>query len=118
MIIKDADSVEKEMITDAGVKGTVKQNLLSNIDKTPTFSMRRFTITPGGYTFHHTHDFEHEVYVLSGKGFIKAKDGDKRIAPGTAALIIPNEVHQFVNDGDEPLVFLCIIPNIDSGKSC
>ena len=118
MIIKNAYKVEKEIITDTGVKGTVKQNLLSNVDNTPTFSMRRFTITPGGFTFHHTHDFEHEIYVLSGKGYIKVKDGDRRITQGTAGLIMPNEVHQFVNDGDEPLVFLCIIPNSMPGRSC
>ncbi|MFH1179934.1 MAG: cupin, partial [Candidatus Bathyarchaeota archaeon] len=32
------------------------------------FAMRRFEVEPGGYTPYHTHDWEHEVYVLEGEG--------------------------------------------------
>ncbi|MBL7136419.1 MAG: cupin domain-containing protein [Candidatus Marinimicrobia bacterium] len=73
--------------------------------------MRRFIVEPGGFTFYHTHDFEHEVYILAGEGIARAKDIELKIKKDMAILVIPNEVHQFINNGNEDFVFLCIIPN-------
>lgn len=111
MVVKNVDEVEKERIIENGVENTIKQNILSVTDETPNFSMRRFTVGPGGYTFYHSHDYEHEVYILSGCGLLKTKTKVEKIREDMAILIMPNEIHQFVNDGDEPLVLLCIIPN-------
>jgi quercetin dioxygenase-like cupin family protein len=113
MIIKKCSEAPIEKIIEKGVSGVSKQMLLGPEDGAPTFAMRRFTVEPGGYTFYHTHDFEHEVYVLAGKGVARSDSGETEIIADTAVLVKPNDVHQFVNTGQDDLVFLCIIPNPD-----
>jgi quercetin dioxygenase-like cupin family protein len=113
MIIKKCSEAPIEKIIEKGVSGVSKQMLLGPEDGAPTFAMRRFTVEPGGYTFYHTHDFEHEVYVLAGKGIARSDSGETEIIADTAVLVKPNDVHQFVNTGQDDLVFLCIIPNPD-----
>jgi len=111
MIIKHINEIEKEAITGKGVKGVEKQRILSADDGAPNFTLRRFSIDPGGYTFYHTHDFEHEVYVLSGSGTVRRKNNEVQICKDSAILVVPNEIHQFINSGENSLIFLCIIPN-------
>ncbi|MFP4548017.1 MAG: cupin domain-containing protein [Fidelibacterota bacterium] len=113
MIIKKPCDVKEEELKVEGVKGITKQRLISPPDGAPTFTMRKFTVEPGGYTFHHTHEFEHEIYVLNGKGLAKSDMGDTEFEKDDVILVKPNEVHQFVNIGDDKLQFLCIIPNQD-----
>ncbi len=111
MMIKKVSDEKKIEISVDGVRGVSKQQLISMADGAPVFTMRRFTVKPGGYTFHHTHDFEHEVYVLEGKGVV-FKDGQEvPFYKDYVIFVEPNEIHQFKNTGDDDLVFLCIIPN-------
>lgn len=111
MIIKKSSQVQKEKITLDGVKGITKQKLIAPTDGAPNFTMRKFIVEPGGYTFHHTHEFEHEIYVLKGSGIAKSKVGDHNFETDDILLVVPNEIHQFVNNSSEELIFLCIIPN-------
>ena len=39
-----------------------------------------------------------------------SKAGETKIGPGSVLLVEPNEEHNFVNTGDKPFVFLCLIP--------
>ncbi len=111
MVIKDLDQVNREAINEKGVQGVQKQVLLSPDDGAPNFTLRRFIVQPGGYTFFHTHDFEHEVYILSGKGIVRSGDRELPIQKDQAVLVTPGEVHQFINPDQEELIFLCIIPD-------
>ena len=77
----------------------------------PHFSMRHFAIAPGGNTPFHTHDWEHEVFGLSGKGVVTGEDGEKPFGPGHWVYIAPNEKHSFRNIGSEPLTMICMIPH-------
>jgi len=77
----------------------------------PNFAMRRFEVAPGGNTPYHTHDWEHEVYILEGKAVAKKADGSEvPLGTGDVVLVEPNEKHNFKNTGDEDFVFLCLIP--------
>ena len=58
----------------------------------------------------HTHDWEHEIYVLEGKGKVYIKDQWYEIAKDTAVFVPPNADHQIKNSSDEPLAFLCLVP--------
>jgi len=84
--------------------------LINEANGAENFSMRLIEIAPGGSSAHHSHDWEHEVFVLEGKGYITGEKGKKRLSKGTVALVPKNEVHQFKNDGAKPLKFLCMIP--------
>lgn len=111
MIIKHSEDVEPKKIVEEGVEGVHKQRLLTPEMGAPNFTMRKFTVEEGGFTFYHQHDFEHEIYILSGKGVARKKDDEIEVSAGDAILVEPNKIHQFVNQGKEELVFLCLIPN-------
>jgi len=111
MIIKSLSLVPAEPVTEQGVKGVIRQIVLSPSDGAPNFTMRCFTVEPGGYTYYHSHDYEHEIFILKGQGMARGKDSEQKLVAGDAVLVMPLEVHQILNPYSEPLVFLCLIPN-------
>ena len=110
MIVKKHDEVEKSEIKMDGVEGVSFQWLIGEDSGAPNFYLRLFEVEPSGHTPYHTHPWEHEVFVLEGKGSINTKNQTKFLEKWSFALISPNEEHQFENKGDVPFRFLCIIP--------
>lgn len=84
--------------------------VISEEDGAPNFIMRVFEVQPGASTPWHTHDWEHEVFVLAGKGDAVAGSGKTPLQPGFTVFVAPNEQHQFVNSGSDVLRFICCIP--------
>lgn len=97
-------------VTEEGAKGVKIKWLISTDNGAPTFLMRHFTVAPGGFTPYHSHDWEHEVYVLEGEGKVRYDDREEKIASGDAILIPPNRRHQFQASADKALKFLCMVP--------
>ena len=93
-----------------GTKGVEFRQLIAENLQAPNFHMRLFDVAPGGNTPKHTHEWEHEVYVVSGTGKIVLKDEDVPLAEGDAVLVEQNELHQFVNDSASPLRMICVVP--------
>ncbi|UCF10319.1 MAG: cupin domain-containing protein [Candidatus Bipolaricaulota bacterium] len=79
------------------------------------FVMRQFTLGENGATPYHSHPWEHEVFVLNGRGKIVTEEGELPLTPGDAAFVAPDEVHRFMTVGSEPLEFLCIVPTEGEG---
>ncbi|HCP60102.1 MAG TPA: hypothetical protein DIT43_00775, partial [Dehalococcoidia bacterium] len=79
-------------------------------DGAPTFIMRVFEVKPGSSTPSHSHSWEHEVFVLSGKGIVKGREKEGLLGEGTVVFVAPNEDHCFINTGSGPLRFICVIP--------
>ncbi|HHT9127014.1 MAG TPA: cupin domain-containing protein [Candidatus Brocadiia bacterium] len=77
------------------------------------FVMRHFEVATKGFTPLHKHEWEHEVFVLSGEGAVTGGDENKRFKQGDVIFIPGNEMHQFRNTGNEPMTFLCLIPSRD-----
>ena len=50
------------------------------------------------------------MFVLSGKGKVKRKDGVTEVGPGSFVFVPPDEEHAFANAGAETFSFLCAIP--------
>lgn len=111
MLIRHSNEVPSAKIKEKGVEGVFKQRLLTPEAGAPNFTMRKFTVKKGGFTFYHEHDFEHEVYILEGQGVARKEDEEIKIKAGDAILVPPHEIHQFVNRGEGDLIFLCLIPN-------
>ena len=81
-------------------------------DGSTNMIMRLFRIAPGGHTPYHTHDFEHVVRVVSGKGVVTDEAGESHaLSLGQSVFVAPNEKHQFSNPSDEPFEFTCTILN-------
>jgi len=84
--------------------------LISKFDGAPTFEMRYFEVDPGASTPYHSHDWEHEVFILEGRGIVKYEETEHEFGPGYAIFIPPNKRHCFINTGETPLKFICLIP--------
>lgn len=119
MLIRRADEMTPQPMKMDGVKDVSMRLMVGRDDGAPTFAMRQFTVEPGGHTPRHEHNYEHEIYVLSGSGRAEY-DGDFHpIKAGDVLLIQPNITHQFTNDGGAPLEFLCFVPiEFDCGGEC
>ena len=59
---------------------------------------------------HHTHPWEHGVFVLEGEGIVSNGREERSIGKGSVIFIPPNEPHGFGKTGEETLRFICIIP--------
>jgi quercetin dioxygenase-like cupin family protein len=110
MIIDRIENVAAGPAKEQDARGVQMQVLISDKQGAPNFIMRVFEIEPGGHTPHHSHPWEHEVYVLEGAGAVRQRGKDSPIQRGSYALVLPDEQHQFVNLGDTPLKFICVIP--------
>ena len=93
-----------------GAQQVKMRMLIGPADGARNFHMRQFEVAPGGHTPHHSHPYEHEVLVLAGQGTVRSPQGDRPISAGTVVYIPPDEQHQFVSGGAEPLSFICLIP--------
>ncbi len=111
MKITRLENCETHPIHMEGVAGAIKQVPVGKVDGAPNFSIRVFTLEPGGHTPHHSHDTEHLNYILEGSGEVVDGDTPKEVAKGDFLLVKPNEKHQYRNTGDVPLVFMCMVPS-------
>jgi quercetin dioxygenase-like cupin family protein len=112
MKITNLNKSERNRMTMEGAKDVWKQIPLAKADGTPSFSLRVFTIEPGGHTPFHQHDFEHINYVIEGTGAVVTEGGrEQRIDEGDFVLVLPNELHQYRNKADRGnLVVICGVP--------
>jgi len=92
--------------------GVLKRDVIAASDGAPNFCMRVFKVEPGSSTPSHSHSWEHEIFVLSGQGVVVGEEGETQIAKGSVVFITPDEHHCLVNNGNEPLRFICLIPII------
>jgi quercetin dioxygenase-like cupin family protein len=117
MKVNHYEEVETQPVHMDDARGCRVRWLLGERDGAPNFAMRQFEVAPGGYTPRHSHPYEHEVFVLDGEGIVMEGDRRHALGPGTVILVKPDEVHQFLNTGDRPLKFLCLIPNSAARQS-
>ena len=111
MHITSLDKVAKTIPNMQGAAGVSKQVPISNEDGTPNFSVRVFTIAPGGHTPFHNHPFEHLNYIIEGEGVLVGQNRENKIKKGDFALVLPDETHQYRNtSASQPLVLMCAVP--------
>jgi quercetin dioxygenase-like cupin family protein len=108
MNVKRSLDVSAELVE--GVPGVTVRWLWAARDGAPTFALRLFEVEPGAATPYHSHLHEHEVYILSGQALLRGKSQEQSLGSGDTVLVLPDDEHQFVNTGPEPLRFLCAIP--------
>ncbi|MDD3539624.1 MAG: cupin domain-containing protein [Atribacterota bacterium] len=91
-------------------KGVKVRWLISDKDKAKNFAMRLFEVEAGGFTPVHSHDWEHEVFVLEGEGEVNIEGKVYPIKKDSVVLVEPAQKHTFQNTGEGLLKFLCLIP--------
>ena len=116
MKLKHYAEVEEQPVEMEGAQGCSVRWLVSQKQGAPNFAMRQFEVAPGGHTPKHSHDYEHEVFVLEGAGLVVDGETERPLRAGDVIFVEPNDVHQFRNTGDKPMKFLCMVPNSATGK--
>ena len=102
--------VELEEPKEQGVQEVKVRWLISEKDGAKNFAMRLFEIQPQGHTPLHQHDWEHEVFIVEGSGVTRNKTDETSFKQGDVFFVPALEWHQFVNNGEEVLKFICVIP--------
>jgi quercetin dioxygenase-like cupin family protein len=108
MNVKRIDSITAETVQ-SGV-GVTKKVLISH-EEAPNFAMRCFEIQPGGSMPNHTNQVEHEQFVLSGSAKIGIGEEIVEVKKDDIVFIPADVPHWYVNNGNEPFKFLCLVPN-------
>lgn len=83
------------------------------------FDVEICTVPPGKAACpYHSHSAQWEFYhVISGAGHMRDPSGLTAIAAGDCLLFSPDEPHQLINNGREPLVVYIVADN-PTGESC
>ncbi|MEM2110714.1 MAG: cupin domain-containing protein [Candidatus Bathyarchaeia archaeon] len=102
--------VASEKVEESGAEGAFIRWLIKKEDGAKNFAMRYIEIEPKGQTPNHSHDWEHEIFVLEGKGLAVCDGVEKEVTAGYAVFVPPNSEHCFKNIGDKNLCILCLIP--------
>jgi len=111
MKITRLQECESSAVDLVGASGATRQVPIGKADGAPNFSIRVFTLEPGGHTPHHRHESEHLNYILSGSGVVMDGETPRPVDAGAFILVKPHEKHQYRNTGDTPLVFMCMVPS-------
>ena len=105
---EDLLAIEVQM---AGAKNVSKKVPVGEKEGWAGYTMRTFTLAPGGHTPLHAHDWEHVNYVIRGRGRLMLDGKENEIGEKDFAFVPPNHEHQFSNPFDEAFEFICIVPN-------
>ena len=93
------------------VKGVTGRVVIGNSDGAKNFCMRIFELSEKGYSPRHSHEWEHEILIHSGKGEVLNNEKWVPVSKGHVVFIPGNEDHQIRNTGKDPLIFACLIPS-------
>lgn len=108
MIVKNYRDVRAEPVLEE--PGVTVRWLVSELDETPRYALRLYEIEPGWATTAHTHYWEHQVFVLTGRGGVIAGDQEALLGEGDMVYIPAGERHEFANRAEHPFRFLMALP--------
>ena len=96
-------------------KNIVRRLLIDKQFPDVNFELRYFEISKSGYSSLEKHEHTHTVIIGKGKG--KAIVGDEifEAKPFDIFCIAPNQPHQFLQYGEEPFGFFCMV-NVERDK--
>lgn len=110
MHVRRCDPATAEPVKMVGAEGVRMQVMAGRTDGMPNFSMRHFVVEPGGCTPHHSHPYEHEVYVIEGGLEATCGEVTESLCAGDVIYVPSGQIHQFVNTSNHPARFLCMVP--------
>lgn len=102
--VKNYDEIEKiPMEGGAGIRW-----LITHRDGAPNFSMRLINVPAGGNTPYHTHNYEHEIFVIEGEMEATIGDEKYRASQNNFVYIPPDVYHGMKAIRD--LTIICVVP--------
>ena len=108
-LIRNIEGVDETPVEMEGAERVRMALMVGRGDGAPNFALRSFRMESGGYSPRHSHDFEHEVYVVGGGGEVLLGGVYHALREGDVVYVPAEEEHQF-RAGDGGLRFLCLVP--------
>ena len=108
-LIRNDNSTPTKPVEMQGVKGVKMAVMVGREDGAPNFALRHFNVEANGHAPRHSHDYEHEVYVLEGAGTVFLEGKEHPIRAGDVVYVPADQEHQF-RAGDRGMRFLCLVP--------
>ena len=102
--------VQDEVFGDEAPGVTIRWLIDEDADGAPVYALRMIEVAPGGHTPDHRHPYEHENFVVEGKGRVMVDGVWHNVRAGDVIFVPPGVRHTYVNAGDAPFKFLCGIP--------
>jgi quercetin dioxygenase-like cupin family protein len=84
-----------EEVSEAGAAGITLRTVIGEKDGAPNFDMRVISFEPDAISPNHSHPWEHENYVINGRGTLEVDGKTSDIKPGDVIYIPPNANHCF-----------------------
>lgn len=109
MLIRNLNDTPTKPVDMKGAERVSMAMMIGREDGAPHFSMRQFHVEPGGHTPRHSHDYEHEVFIVGGTGTVLLEGRENPIRSGDVVFVPADQEHQF-RAGDQGLRFLCLVP--------
>lgn len=75
----------------------------------PKLELRYFELQPGAVSRLEKHEHEHYVIIRRGEGYAIVGESVTPVGPNDVVYVGPMEIHQFLNRGQEPFGFYCIV---------
>ncbi|NBK20751.1 MAG: cupin domain-containing protein [Spirochaetia bacterium] len=112
MFVSHRDEIEKKRIESPSSNKVTKQVLVGPNQGWEDHVMRMFTLGKEGFSSRHAHPWQHIIYVVEGEGMLFMDGKDYPLKAGTTAYVPSEILHQLSQSGEEPFVFICIVPEI------
>lgn len=110
MLIRNIEQIPLKPVEMPGAQGAHMAVMVGRADGAPNFALRQIQVQPGGHTPLHSHDYEHEVFVVDGAGTILLEGAYRPIRKGDVIYVPAHEEHQFKATPSDTLRFLCLVP--------
>jgi quercetin dioxygenase-like cupin family protein len=92
-----------------GYSGVTKHVISGDRGEPSAFEVRYFEVEPNGHTRLEKHQHVHSVTVIRGTGVAIVGEDLHRLHQFDHIYVGPMTLHQFINDGDEPFGFICVV---------
>ena len=102
--------VPSQIFGDTAPGASIRWLIDDDHDGAPVYALRMVELEPGGKSPQHAHPFEHENFVVQGKGRLLIEDTWHDLNEGDVAFVPAGILHQYVNAGETTFKFLCGIP--------
>ena len=102
--------VQDEVFGEEAPGVTIRWLIDEAADGAPVYALRMIEVAPGGHTPDHEHPYEHENFVVEGKGRVMIDGVWHNVDAGDVIFVPPSVRHTYVNAGEAPFKFLCGIP--------
>ena len=109
MLIRNINQTPTKPVEMDGVKGVKMAVMVGRGDGAPNFALRHFQVEAGGHSPRHQHDYEHEVFIVSGGGTVLLEGAERPIKQGDVVYVPADSEHQF-KAGATGMNFLCLVP--------